>query len=188
MNDRHKNYGAKPAYPRIWLMTDARIDVHLLAAVQMLPFGSGIIFRHYHLDMATRRNLFVKVRRIAKRRGHQILLAGDEQTALRWHADGLHDRAGRRTASSRMIRSAAVHNATEIAQAGRIGADLFFLSPLFATNSHPGARPLGRLRFSALAKLCGGAVIALGGITMRTGATLKGRFTHGWAGIDAFKR
>ena len=188
MNHRHKNYGAKPAYPRIWLMTDARIDVQLLAAVQRLPFGSGIIFRHYHLDMAARRDLFAKVRRIARRRGHAILLAGNEQTALRWHADGFHDRAGRRAASRRMIRSAAVHNTDEIAQAVRIGAHLFFLSPIFATNSHPGARPLGRLRFTVLAKTCGGAVIALGGITKCKSATLKGCCIEGWAGIDAFKR
>ena len=70
-----------------------------------------------------------------------------------------------------------------------MGADLMFLSPLFATRSHPGARALGLMQFSRLAKLTGGAkVIALGGMTRNKAQTIARRVAYGWAAIDAFAR
>ena len=175
--------------PRIWLMTDPRFGDRLLAAVQALPYGSGIIFRNYEMPAAERRALFKKIRHIARRRGHILLLAGDEALARHWHADGFHSRGAPAKQSRRLIRSAPVHNMAEMKEAIRLGADLLLLSPLFDTASHPGARPLGRLRFLQLAPRAGELpVIALGGVTKRKGMTLDKRRIHGWAGIDTFKR
>ena len=182
---RHKN---TPRIPRIWLMTDARLDGQLWAAVQRLPFGSGVIFRHYHLGEHDRKKLFRSIHTLCRRRGHMLILAGSEKAALRWHADGFHNRVGPRTTSHRLLRSAPVHNAREIATALRMGADILLLSPLFATASHKDARPLGRTRFAQLAGLAKGqSVIALGGMNARKGATLPARHVYGWAAIDAFK-
>ncbi len=173
--------------PRIWLMSDPRFGEDLIAAIRRLPAGSGVIFRHYDLAEAQRLALFQKVRRICRQRGHLVLLAGDERTALRWRADGYHSRVrGRR--SKRMISSAPVHDRRELATARLYGADMIMLSPVFATASHPGARPLGRMAFMMLAKQCAGmAAIALGGMTRRKAATLDKRHIHGWAAIDAFR-
>ena len=174
--------------PRIWLMTDPRFSDDLLPAIRRLPFRSGVIFRHYGLAADARRMLFKQVRRICRQRGHILLLAGDERTARAWHADGCHIRDHRRQ-SKRSIRSAAVHNRTELAQSLRSDVDLVMISPMFATASHPGVRPMGRMKFMALAKRANGAaVIALGGMTARKAATLDKRIVHGWAAIDAFRR
>jgi thiamine-phosphate pyrophosphorylase len=174
-----------PDIPKIWLMTDPRLGAGLLAAIQRLPFGSGVVFRHYQLDDDQRRRLFSKVQRICRRRGHMLLLAGGEKQAMRWHADGFHGRsAGRRT-----THSAPVHNVREIAEAKRVGATLMLLSPLYPTSSHPGARPLGLTRFNQLARLAHPAkVIALGGMTRNRAHSLDARTVHGWAAIDAFKK
>lgn len=175
--------------PRRWLMTDPRFGDRLLRAIQKLPRGSGVVFRDYQLAEAERKALFESVRRVARRRGLILLVAGNEASARRWHADGFHARGGPARRSRSLLRSAPVHDAVEIAQAIRHGADLLFLSPLFATASHPGARPLGRTRFAQLAKLAKGRpVIALGGITARNGLSLDKRRVHGWAAIDAFNR
>ncbi|MBF0620764.1 MAG: thiamine phosphate synthase [Magnetococcales bacterium] len=45
------------------------------------------------------------------------------------------------------------------------GADYVTLSPLFATQSHPDASPLGKERFSDMLNGIDGPVLALGGIT-----------------------
>lgn len=171
--------------PKIWLMTDERLGDELLPAIQRLPARSGVIFRHYHLKARARKDLFGQVMRICRRRGHVLLLAGDERTAMRWHADGFHQRS-RRTA--RLLHSAPVHNAREIAGVKAAGPDLLLISPVFATNSHPGARPLGPLAFNRLAKLASsGRIIALGGMNRQNAQILPPRIVHGWAAIDAFK-
>jgi hypothetical protein len=51
------------------------------------------------------------------------------------------------------------------ARARRLGVDCLFLSPLFPTQSHPGAPSLGGVRWSGLARGLPAPCIALGGIT-----------------------
>ena len=166
--------------PKIWLITDPRLGDGLLAAVRKLPTGSGVIFRHYGLEIAERHRLFMQVRRVCRQRGHALLLAGDSK----WLADGVH---GAKPDGRAVLRSAPVHNPKEIIKAKRNKANLVFLSTLFATRSHPGARPLGMVRFQKLARLAAPAkVIALGGMTRNRAQMLKANVAYGWAGIDCF--
>ena len=160
--------------PRLWLMTDERQGEGLWAALERLPRGGGIVFRHYSLDRPERRALFEKVRAAARRRGLVLLVAGLPLPG----ADGVH---GRRGAG---LRSASVHNLRELKAAERAGADLVFLSPVFATRSHPGAKPLGPRRFALLAHQAKVPVIALGGMDAEKAQVLGG--AYGWAGIDAW--
>ncbi len=176
----------QPDLPRIWLFTDRRNDGCLEQAIRGMPSGSGIIFRHYHLDMAARRARFDTVRNLARRCGHIVLLAGPPALAQLWRADGVHGRVSHRMDKRAMIQSAPVHDAREIHQANRAGADVFFLSPVFATRSHPGQRPLNHAQVRRLAALCKGAVILLGGMDEDRFQKRKTRQTHGWAAIDAF--
>lgn len=172
--------------PRIWLMTDPRFGDELPGAVRRLPFGSGVVFRHYELEKADRHLLFDQLARICRRRGIVMLLAGSEKEARRWHADGFHQRS---SGKSMLIHSMAVHNRRELALAKRLRADAVFISPLFATSSHPGERPLGRLAFNRLAKQAGKMkVIALGGISRQSAENLPPNQIYGWAAIDAFRK
>jgi thiamine-phosphate pyrophosphorylase len=186
MTRRHKNSMTNRVLPATWLMTDPRLDDGMLRAIQRLPCGSGVIFRHYNLDNHARRALFNAVRIICRRRGHMILLAGDIRTAKAWGADGVHGN-GNAHPYGAMIQSAPVHNFREIAKARRNKADMMLLSPCFATATHPGVRPLGAMRFRQLSSLCGKAkVIALGGMTRPRAMMMDARIVYGWAGIDAF--
>ncbi len=188
MNHRYKKQKGTLKVPRVWMMTDPRLGGSLLKAISRLPFQSGVIFRHYELDMQMRRNLFRQVARICRRRGHILLLADTSTTARMWHADGTHNRTEAR-ATACGLRSAPVHNAAEIFEARRKKVDIMLLSPIFTTRSHPGKMPLGAYQFRRLAALCGNAkVIALGGMTAQKAMMFKGNLIDGWAAIDAFAR
>jgi thiamine-phosphate pyrophosphorylase len=164
--------------PRLWLITDERQGGGLLDAVARLPEGAGIVFRHYRLEEVARRDLFDAVR--AAHPG-LLLLAGPADLAERWGADGSHGRG-----PGRGLRSAPVHNYTEIRAAERHGASLLFLSPVYPTRSHPDGRTLGLAYFAWLARRTPLPVIALGGMNAARGRRLASFGAYGWAGIDAF--
>ncbi|MDB5694216.1 MAG: thiamine phosphate synthase [Alphaproteobacteria bacterium] len=163
--------------PRLWLMTDERMGEGLWDALGRLPRGAGIVFRHYGLPAAERRRLFERVKRLARKRGLVLLAAGGDLAGT----DGLHNRRRRRGLSS-----ASAHDLRELKAAERRGAHLAFLSPVFPTSSHSGARPLGRVRFGLLARQARIPVIALGGIDKRRARSLAALGAYGWAGIDAW--
>ena len=175
------------ALPRIWLFTDERNDASLAHSIRRLPRGSGIVFRHYHLRESLRRTRFEAVRKLARRQGHVLLLAGSPTLARRWRADGVHGRLPRRSDIGRLLHGAPVHDAREIRQANRSGADLFFLSPMFPTRSHPGQGPMNAVQARRLAGLCNGAVIYLGGMNARRYRMRKNPLSHGWAAIDGLR-
>lgn len=176
-----RQYNKKRRLPKIWLMTDPRFGTGLPAAVRKLPAGSGVVFRHYDLPKAERQRLFQDIDRICRQRGHVLMLAGKDE----WLADGVHGRA--RKFCTQLL-SKPVHNIRELRNARRERADLVLLSPLFATRTHPGARPLGMMRFAQLSKLAKPAkVIALGGMTRNRARAIKAHVAHGWSAIDAFR-
>jgi thiamine-phosphate pyrophosphorylase len=132
--------------------------------------------------------LFVQVARIARRRGLRLLLAGDAALAQAWAADGHHGPGprplGAGPARTPWLHSAPVHDARQLRAAIRAGADAVLVSPLFATRSHPGVRPLGPVRFAALARLAPVPVIALGGVKPRHAGLIRRLGAAGFAAID----
>jgi thiamine-phosphate pyrophosphorylase len=155
-------------------MTDERQGEKLRTALERLPRGAGIVFRHYSLPRPARRALFAEVKEIARRRRLLLVVAGAPLPG----GDGVHNRRGAG------IRTASAHNLRELRAAERSGADLVFLSPVYATRSHPGAVPLGPRRFALIAHQARVPVIALGGMDATRFRNLGGAF--GWAGIDVW--
>ena len=172
---------ARQPLPRAWLVTDERQGDRLVPAVARLPFGCGILFRHYSLGDAERQALFLDVRAIARRRGHLLLLAGSRARALAWGADGWHGK-GRGAG----LHSASVHDLAEMRAAERAGASLLFLSPVHPTRSHPDAVTLGLSGFARLARRTELPVIALGGVDRARARALIARGAYGWAAVDAW--
>jgi Thiamine monophosphate synthase len=171
--------------PAIWLMTDERVEESaLLAAAMRLPRGkAGIVFRHYRTPDGARRALFERLARIARARRLVLMLGGTARRAAAWGADGWHGRDAHR-AGRPLLHSAPGHDARELRAALRGRADFVFVSPLFATRSHPGANSLGRAKFAALARLSIVPVMALGGVRAEHWPHLRGIGASGWAAID----
>ncbi|VAW02516.1 hypothetical protein MNBD_ALPHA04-1501 [hydrothermal vent metagenome] len=170
--------------PKIWLMTDARNDHMLESVIRKMPRRSGIIFRHYHLDMESRCRRFAEIQKLAHRRNHLILLAGPPALARKWKADGVHGRQWKRRETNGLVHSAAAHDRAEIGQAKGNGAELIFLSPLFATRSHPDVRPLALSQVRRLMDLVSGKIILLGGMDAKRYRRHGHLRAHGWAAID----
>lgn len=163
---RHR-YPPLQRLPNVWLISDARIDGRLEAALDRLPRGSGFVFRHYHLSPAERRRRFDRLARRARRRGHVVVLSGAAAQAKRWGADGAYGSPPRLACGPALLRLVTVHTWRELAAAHRSRADAVLISPVFATGSHPGAPHLGPLRFRLLARRSRVPVIALGGMDAR---------------------
>lgn len=161
--------------PTRWLMTDERMGEGLWRALARLPRGGGVVFRHYSLAPAERRRLFARVRAVALRRGLVLVRAGATRMAGEM---GTHARRG-----SGLV-TWPVHDVGEARAARRAGADAVFVSPVFATRSHPGAASLGQRRARLIGRVAGVPMIALGGMTETRFRRLRG--FHGYAAIDAW--
>lgn len=166
---------ARQSVPRLWLMTDERLGDGLWTALARLPRGAGVVFRHYALPARERRRLFAMVLRVARRRGLVLVRAG--RVPLRGEM-GVHNGRGRG------LSTRSVHSRRELGAAR--GADAIFVSPIFATRSHPGRRGLGAVRAGLLLGRRHPRAIALGGMTVEKFRQLNGLGFYGWAAIDAW--
>lgn len=168
--------------PRLWLLSDERNDAELEAALAKLPRGNGFIYRHYHLPPQERFARYWQLSRIARARGHTIILADSALTAREWRADGIYGAPLTFTPRrADLLQLATAHSMREIAQAARVGADAVLLSPVYPTRSHPDGAVLGPVRFRMLARRAPMPVIALGGMDAHGAQRLDCRR---WAAID----
>ena len=172
---------ARQTLPDLWLLSDERNDAALEEALRRLPRGSGFIYRHYHLPPRERLARWLDLRRLARSRGHVVILADSALTAREWGADGLYGAPRALYPTSDLLTLATAHSLHEIGRANRARADAVLLSPAFPTRSHPGAPALGPVRFRLLAAHASMPVIALGGMTPRRARRLA---WPRWAAID----
>ena len=144
--------------PEAWLLTDERMGDALWPALRRLPRGAGVIVRHLSLPPAERRALTAAIR-AATRGRHLILDANDPRIAK-------------------------AHNRRELVAAR--GKRLVFVSPVFATRTHPRARVLGRVRFGLVVRGASTPVAALGGVTVTRYCNLRALGATAWGAIDAW--
>jgi thiamine-phosphate pyrophosphorylase len=174
----------RKALPLLWLLSDERNDAVLEQALARLPRGSGFVFRHYHLNETERRMRFLQLAAIARGFDHCLILSGNRwEDAVTWGSDGLYaaPSAISGVRPSGLLWLATAHGARDIAAANRRGADGLFLSPVYPTRSHPGAKTLGAEGFRRLASGSKTPVIALGGMDAGRASELG---WPRWAAID----
>lgn len=169
-------------WPRAWLMTDERMGEQLWTVIDRLPIKhSGIVFRHY--GAANRAALAARIADICHRRSLTLAIAGDVELARALVAGLVHNPA---EPPSDLPFSRAVHSLEEAEAARMEGASLVFVSPVYATRSHPERKPLYRPLAVRIAKVAGVPAIALGGMNSVKSVRLEREGFYGWAGIDAW--
>jgi len=160
------------------LMTDDERLADPVAAARHLPKGSMVILRAR--DAKKRRALAEALR--AETNGLILLAADDPALADRLHGLHLPEKRAHEAAHWRALRPHWL--ITVVAHSGRglriAYADAALLSPIFPTQSHPGARPLTAARARLMARDSLLPVLALGGVTARNARLLKG-----FAGVAA---
>ena len=166
-----------PRYPVCWLMTDERLGDQLWQALRRLPPGAGVVFRHHATPPAERRTLLRRVERIATAKRLVLIVAGGGSGKAGAHG----------VTRARGLRSAAAHDRRQAIVGVRQGAAVLFVSPVYATRSHPTAAPLGPMCAARIAGRLGAWVIALGGMDARRWRRIRSLGFDGWAAIDAWK-
>ena len=143
--------------PPLFAFSDETRCPDPMMLVRRLPKGSGFIFRHYL--SSDRRHLAQKVVKSCRKRNIMCFIAGDLQLCMLTKADGIHlpehllhrpvyglsyfkKKGGLVTAS--------VHSLSAGLIAQKYGVDGVFISPVFPTKSHVGAKHLGLMRFSKI--------------------------------------
>ena len=146
------------APPRLIMVTDRVRVPNVIGAINALPPDSAVLFRDY--DLPNRLELGREIRDLCRRRKLRFIMAGYGRLAAQMRADGLHtpetciqEARFWRQWRPRWFITVAAHSPAALWQAARAGADAALLSPVFSTNSHPDAKPLGALKFARIAWL-----------------------------------
>jgi thiamine-phosphate pyrophosphorylase len=176
--------------PPLVLMTDDDRLPDPCGAAHRLPQGSLIVLR-----AKTRRHreeLAGALARIARTQRLFLSIADDPELAARLGADGVHfpeTRAGAlfgwRARRPEWFVTVSAHSLHAAARAQTLGADAVFLSPVFATKSHPERRALTPLRLRLMTHQLRVPLYALGGIDADTIRQLGGAKLAGVAAIGA---
>lgn len=175
--------------PAMFFFTDEARLPDPLPAIAGLPEGCGVIFRHY--ETPARANLALEVIKACRDQGRICLVAGDGELAAQVGADGVHlpqhvaGQGARNLASDFRLVTAAAHDEQALVRAQEAGAHAAFLSPVFASQSHPDAPALGVEQFNKLVSTAPLPVYALGGITAKTAPQLLGSGAVGIGAIGA---
>jgi len=183
--------------PALFLMTDPERLPDPVPALRHLPKGAGVIFRCYADDGAAeaRFTMARRIRAACRLRRQVFLVAGDDALAHRVRADGIHvaewrlARGGWKRGQARArqgLITGAAHGSTALQRAARSGIDAVLLAPVFPTESHPGVRTLGRLRFFVFVRSSNLPIYALGGVSPTTVKGLRKSGAAGLAGIGGF--
>jgi len=172
--------------PALVLMTDDERLSDPIAAARALPKGSMVILRAR--QKAHRIKLAADLRRITRAAGSKFLIANDGELAARIGADGLHLSE---IHARQAVRWRARHPTWIITAAAHglrmpwPGLDAVFLSPVFATRSHPGQPSLGAIRLRLLAIQGQTPAYGLGGLDELSARRLQGAQLIGLAAIGA---
>ncbi len=124
----------------------------------------------------------------------RLLLNAEPEMVAETGAAGLHASSQRlmslrvRPVAEGIFFSASCHNKEQLLHAASIGVDFAFVSPVLATNSHPGKPELGWDQFAALAQSVDTACYALGGMSENHLQQAKSHGGIGIAAISAFWR
>jgi len=149
-----------------------------------LTGGVGqIIIREKDMDSARLLAFAARVREITTQHQAKLIIHSQADIAKAVNADGVH-LASSDISEIPAIRdwlkmpnislSTSCHNLDELKKSHHYGADFAMLSPVFPTQSHPGAPALGIDTFQQIAKDSPLPIIALGGIDANNRSQLSG--------------
>jgi len=181
--------------PELVLITDSsRMErERFFTAVEAALCGGvdAVLVREKQMDSARLLAFCSRLRAMTMAHDALLIVHSQADVARAVGADGVHVAAVHMVEILTMRKwinradimiSVSCHDADELEEAGKCGADFALLSPVFPTASHPGVPHLGAKRFRALAEASPLPVAALGGITPENRAELTG---YGVAVISA---
>jgi 8-oxo-dGTP diphosphatase len=181
--------------PPAYLITpepDSGKEVFLQQLQQALGAGVELVqLRAPRLDRRDYVTLARSVIDLCHEHRARVLLNAEAMLVEQLGADGVHLNSRRlahavgRPLSQEFKVIASCHSQEQLQQARHIAVDAAVLSPVQATESHPGVRPLGWARFADWVDDCPFPVYALGGMRADDIVTAQAHGGHGIAAIRA---
>jgi thiamine-phosphate diphosphorylase len=135
----------------------ARIPLPELVAAAVQGGARWVLLREKDLPHNERLALALDLRAVLAPAGGRLIVAGPDPLG----GDAVHLSATDRLVSAGLV-GRSCHSAAELTRLTT--EDYVTLSPVFASRSKPGYRPLGLSRFRGLSRRSGRPVLALGGI------------------------
>lgn len=177
------------ALPALYAITNAQaygVEAFMPRLESALQSGVRLVqVREHGMSAEALVDFAQRVVELAGRFDTKVLLNGDPEVAQRVGADGVH------LSSSRLMQldspppvefwAASCHTAGELAQAASLHAGFVVLSPVLATESHPGKPGMGWEAFATLARDYPLPVYALGGMRRELLETAMRHGAHGVA-------
>jgi len=173
--------------PKLTLVTDSqRLPTdRFFEVVDAALYGGvdAVLVREKQMDSARLLALSSALRELTDIHQAKLIIHTQADVARAIRADGVHLSSPdmnqipdiRKWLNKESITlSTSCHNKIELEFAHKFGADFVFLSPVFATASHPDEEPLGITRFRELSADPPVPVIALGGINPENRQQLEG--------------
>ena len=176
--DLNKSYRAKHLtqknalfLPSVIMITDHKAVPHPEEVIAQLPPHSYVIFRDY--DIKNRAEIAAYIQKICKKNNLLFGIANDENLARNLKADGLHLPEYRLSEIPRLKNeffiSVSCHSEASLKEAHFLFPDIAFLSPVFATSSHPesfndSSLTIGAKKFDQICKGIKLPLYALGGL------------------------
>jgi thiamine-phosphate pyrophosphorylase len=181
---------ARKGLPPLILVTDPDRTPDPVALAERLPAGCGVIFRGFGRKGAGKTAR--KLGQIARER-RLVLLIGADAARVRGAGVHLPERLAHRAGALKRARpgllvTVAAHSLPALIRARRSGADAALLSVVFKSKSPSAGRPLGPIRFAALARQAGLPVYALGGVKTKNAPRLKGSGAAGLAMVEGLAK
>ena len=183
--------------PRILVITDrnqVRTAVEDVVRDVCGRAGCGwILFRERDLQPHDRRSMGVRLRKITEECGSKLSVSADAALAAEIGAEGVHLQKAADIAHAREKLpdgwiGVSAHSVLDVLLAKAAGADYVTLSPIFPSESKPGyGPPLGLESIRDAAKL-GIPILALGGVTPRSGHACIEAGAHGFAVMGTVMR
>lgn len=175
--------------PRLLVLTDRHRAQHALTTVVEAAVTGGaraVVLREKDAPDGERRLLAGALRRVLDRALGVLLVASDGPVPTDLPADGVHLSAAAPWPKARpALVGRSCHDERELGRAATEGADYVTVSPVYPTESKPGATPLS---VDGLARLCSLApmpVFALGGVTANRARECVDAGAYGLAVIGA---
>ncbi len=193
-----KKFSAAPVF-----FTDLKKISNPFSIIKNLPKNSLIIIREYDLEWHKREAFAAQIIALAKPKKIKVLIGKDFNLAKKLKADGVHfsdfDHSSwqffkKKSYPKKFIFSLACHSFKSILRAQKLKPDLIFISPIFASSSHPDVKPLGLKNLAKItfktkkANYFSSRIRALGGINFTNLKRLRKLNIPGFGAIDIFKK
>ncbi|MBO6826280.1 MAG: thiamine phosphate synthase [Sneathiella sp.] len=179
--------------PAFFYFTDDKRGRDPLEMAAGLSPDVAVLLRHY--DHPSRELLAKEIKKITKKRGLTLFVAKNAALATKVKADGCHIPTHMISTLPRLksrypnlIFSVACHSVRDLIEAEKLGADFAFLSPLYPSRSHLGARALCLLNAAPYVQKSRIPVLGLGGVNWRRSKQLSSLGFSGLGAIDLFER